>query len=406
MQLSELSTDLINDIQNRVLNMNILFYGFSFDEVFDLLTERFMNDDIMREEFSFLTMSMGNDTSEIKFKNLMDAGFDEDFSRQISGALIPLDTNEIKLLNTSTSKQDLLTKLSRTRPFLSLWVKSLDYMVANTKYVIRRLEDIGLSEELISKYLLFKSRRPKTDMSNITDIPKGELSSTRLFYSDNPILMADDWLNKIVEIHQDSFFPVVRYGFGMSKGTYTKENNSNESFCGTFYYYEGDSDIMIQAKNILVCPNKICALTYFLGKDSVIELLNANLDKQGNIIYVDPKLSVLQYNKLRQQIEFTPIKCNYIFDNSYLSWDLVIDDMMTGRFDFLKHYEGMFALEDRFDQVLCRTISNRFDLVILTTMTGQERVVSEILDPRERDISFKKLVRLDYDTILTIKGKF
>ena len=396
--IHRLPKDLVADLERDVLHTHILFYGFSFDEVFDMAYDKY-GETLSSEDsqtLSLLTRSMSSDNSEAKFRSLVDAGFDEDFSEQISGAITSFTSDELDNLNSSKSKTQLLENLSALSPFLVSWIKSLDYMVSNTKYVIRRLEDMGLNEDLINRYLLFKSRRPRTDMSIIVDIPIGELLATKLFFSNNPILMTDDWLNKIVEVHQDSFFPVIRYGYGMSKGTYTGRETVGE-FCGTFYYYEGDSNIMLKAKDILICPNKICALTYFLGKERVVELFNSSLDEHGEIV---------QTRALRAKMKYGPITAEIYFnDDRYNTWDIVIDDMMTGRFNFLEHHKKLYAVEDRFDQVLCRAASNRFDLIVLTTMIGEERVVSEILDLRERTVSFSNLVKLAFNDIMTMKEK-
>lgn len=120
--------------------------------------------------------------------------------------------------------------MAQTRPFLSRWIQSLEYVVINTRFVISRLEELGLPEELISRYIIFSSRRPRTDMRSIITIPIVDLeshpkiSSLKLFSSPNPILVSTEWLNKIVEVHQESLVPVIRYGQGIDKGTYYKES--------------------------------------------------------------------------------------------------------------------------------------------------------------------------------------
>lgn len=185
-----------------------------------------------------------------------------------------------------------------------------------------------------------------------------------------------------------------------------------KDFCGTFYYYEGDSDIFLQARDILIAPNKICALTYFLGIDRVIELLESNLDDFSNILTEEETFEDKTLDSIELMISYLkrvtyPKQQWYeeLFMGTYRTWREMIEAMITGRFDFLSHNWRLYAFEDRFDQILCRLAGQKFELVILTTMTGKERVVSEILDTRGRGVSLNSLIRLEPITLRALRGE-
>ena len=54
----------------------------------------------------------------------------------------------------------------------------------------------------------------------------------------------------------------------------------------------------------------------------------------------------------------------------------------------------MYSLEDVYDQGICQLAKEKnYDTVILLRMFGKNRIVSEVLDVRDRKDSFKNIVR-------------
>ena len=54
---------------------------------------------------------------------------------------------------------------------------------------------------------------------------------------------------------------------------------------------------------------------------------------------------------------------------------------------------GLYAIEDCLDQVICKLARKLdLDILILTDMIGSHQIVTEILDTRSRQDSFKNLV--------------
>lgn len=374
----KLDQTLRSVIRDAILEKIIPIYieDWSYDEVFDELVD-FRNPQ-QADALGAIQHSMTKDSTQQKYQTLISAGFDDDFSRQVSGFVQPFDSEQIQFLQTSSSKDDLLDKLSLSKPFLADLIRSLEINVSNSKFVLRRLRSNGMPENLIHTYLIYRSGRPQTIMSQMTIVEPFnlEIYGMKLFTSVDPVLISADWLNKIVEVHQPSLFPVVRYGAGMSKGTYTKTyvSKTDEEFCGTFFYYEPDSTVFLRATNILFCPNKICAMAYLIG-----------IDETAKIFDSDFKVGTQQYHRTRVR---------EVLDAT--SWNGVITEMLVGNFDFTIHYPEMYALEDRFDQLLCNAARDRFELVVLTSMTGETRVVTEILDTRSRNLSFQSLGFVDY----------
>jgi hypothetical protein len=66
-----------------------------------------------------------------------------------------------------------------------------------------------------------------------------------------------------------------------------------------------------------------------------------------------------------------------------------------------KFYVGklleLYAVEDELDQQICRLAKEQdIDIIILTNMVGSHQIVTEILDTRNREDSFKSLVYFIY----------
>ena len=60
---------------------------------------------------------------------------------------------------------------------------------------------------------------------------------------------------------------------------------------------------------------------------------------------------------------------------------------------YVGRFLGLYAKEDDFDQSICIAVrAKSIDIIILTDMIGSHQVVTEILDTRERSVSFKSLL--------------
>lgn len=295
-------------------------------------------------------------------------------------------------LSRSINRDEFLSYLQQYRPFLYQRVRQLEISPDQTSYLIRHLKNIGISDDFINSVLLYPSGRPISTMIIITTIPilDGDLNEIRLFVSSDKVLLNSDWLNKSIEIHQKSLFPVIRYGAGMSRGAYTPAapfETSINDYCGTFYYYEPGSNIFLLAKDILIVPNKLMASVYLLEKRTTLSLIYRHLDSFGKFLPSKPDQG--GYSGLDNQLIFD------VSGKKYPAWDYFLDAMISGRHDFLNHYPSLYALEDRFDQPICQEARRKnFELIIFTTMTGMNRVVTEIIDIRPRAISYANLYQI------------
>lgn len=265
----------------------------------------------------------------------------------------------------------------------------------------------------ISPDLVFKSMRPRTDMS----IFKLGVSNTINTRSEGYI--------KDGEYFQ--LFPVTRYAQGMSKGLYYCDENSCEEFqyCGTFYYYEPESVCFLAVKpnRFRIYRNKLEAYIRLLGYKK--------LWSKVSTFHFNPLIYAQLVGILPEDMMMTP---SQVVEVSKYEWVIPFEDMMDPMPDNISDWPkrvhvkaseneysykipidvpafssilgsmhkgyapshlDMYAAEDAFDQDICKAAREQgIDVIHLTNMIGSHQIVHEILDTRDRVNSFKSLVFL------------
>jgi hypothetical protein len=199
-----------------------------------------------------------------------------------------------------------------------------------------------------------KSRRPRTDMA--------------LFRTPTSLTSKQDGYD---------YLPVTRYAAGMSRGMYHGEGGS---FCGTFYYLEEESTVWLRYST---------SATYW-SKDAAA----LDMDVEDVVLTPPPYEEAMAFlegdSQLPSDLMLTPKEATQFFDEEgrkELAQQLPQIRRYAGKF------LGLYALEDPYDQPLCSVARDRgIDILIFTHMVGSHQVVTEILDTRDRSISFANLV--------------
>lgn len=241
-----------------------------------------------------------------------------------------------------------------------------------TYYTDKQIKDISLRnvDSPIPLYVYgnkacFKSKRTYTDMSHLLT---GERKYINLI-TDKP---DTDYWYKLTEDQKIKLgtelnyaIPVIRYAEGMSRGLFYSSETHNDRYCGTFYYHEPDSDVYLLCNDIMITRNKY---------STAIELRNI-IDKNESIDY-EFKSELIE--KL-QTFEEENINIIHLLET-----DMITNDV----------YNNIaYAIEDVFDQVICEGLKMiGVEVLILTHMAGYTRLVSEVLDTRQREYSLGNLV--------------
>lgn len=235
---------------------------------------------------------------------------------------------------------------------------------------------ISLPLILYAPELVYKaSKRPVNDMS----LFRGPLVNK---------VKRSDIINNSIMINGDEWklIPVTRYAEGMSKGLFF--TNTDTEYCGTFYYYEPESTTLLAYKTSESFFNKYTAVKT-LGKNKILDPETVKLlnDLSNNLAF-----KLFTYGELPRDLMLTPSE--YIQLNSQIN-NVNISNKIPK--DTSKYYVGplieLYALEDGFDQPLCILgKSDNLNIIVLESMVGSHQVVTEILDTRDREDSFKSLI--------------
>lgn len=260
--------------------------------------------------------------------------------------------------------------------------------------------------------LLYKgSRRPKVDMS--------------LFRNpDSHTVNREDIADGTVTINGDvwSVIPVTRYAKGMKRGLFHKE--IPEGICGTFYYHEPESTTLLAYKTKYTSFNKTAAYIglcitdtngsgiYYTDKTKeeyppTRPYLTSPMGPNDTIVYAE-YVGSSQVPDTEDYAPFNIYDLSLLLDHSkgMLPPNLMMEVDQIGKLrkypikggvQGSKYYAGdllgLYAEEDAFDQPLCRGASRMgIDILVFTHMAGSFQVVSEVLDTRSRDDSFRSLV--------------
>lgn len=274
-----------------------------------------------------------------------------------------------------------------------------NYLKKRRWWTMRTLKDIqeeissttSLSLMFSYPHMLYTiSSRPKTTM-DIFRTPlslTGKIREGKLQVNDNTYHI----YNKN-NVKLPIAVPVVRYSKGVDVGLYFAKK-SKKPICGTFYYYEPESaTYLICDVEILIAKTKTSAAKI---------LLENHYNEELEYLYTDimSREDIRDYENglLHEDMKYTPSEAKRELGYISRQFKYNIEDypMYLGSSSLIKKNtsdQGMYSAEDDFDQPLCVELFKQgYDLAILTNMIGAFQVVTEILDTRERSISFSNLI--------------
>jgi hypothetical protein len=274
----------------------------------------------------------------------------------------------------------------------------------------------------------FPSGRTKTDMPFITpvkelSIPEDISKAPFEGYEEHPELsevFADD--------HGHVYIPVIRYQYGMDKGGYYAGTITEEGkqWCGTFYYFEKDSSFLLRATTYVVYRNKYDAY-YNLKKLVPIYTITSALQNLGEDVealkafahyhplYTDDFTSDLinffidimagtryktidTYYQAKELFKLYALKGKKVNLTPSVYADPEIGSLVDISSGSSRYITEAYADEDRFDQAICLLAKELgIECIILTHMAGKTRIVSEVLDTRNRELSFSNIYRRKLD---------
>jgi hypothetical protein len=249
------------------------------------------------------------------------------------------------------------------------------------------------------------SGRPKTSMPFLSDLKSVVLETDMLVVDFG-----------IFQNGSDFYVPVLRYAEDTTHGGYYAGQSGGKTYCGTFYYIDLDEDRYLRLGDFRIFRNKFAAyvgMKQFFQKDELRKML---VEKIGWIYerlvydFDDPEASANPYIGTTRSSMFNNV-INKLTSDITLQRQLLYDFMIEGKIisnqdgsmwydpetnrDWLGNYiDKVYADEDRFDQSICIMAKHLgIDCIIFTHMVGRTQIVSELLDTRDRAVSYSSIVR-------------
>jgi hypothetical protein len=251
-----------------------------------------------------------------------------------------------------------------------------DWYFVKIGYYLDRAQKFGDSTGLIlyAQDLLYKSMRPITDMSMFRGPNSRTIKRNKILNNDTIVISNEIW----------NYFPVTRYAAGMSKGMYHTEEQIGK-YCGTFYYIEPESTTLLVFKKSRSFFNKTTAMMNLYPNYNIRSFLDDNPNLEDHIL-----------GKLPADLMMSPQEYHQIFPRGNAGKKLTtleVNNLPDNKYYVGSEQLGMYAQEDIFDQDICLAARrDNIDILVLTNMVGSHQVVTEILDSRQREDSFKSLV--------------
>lgn len=299
--------------------------------------------------------------------------------QQIITPLLELinDPNFVSCLFKSPRNQDYYDSI---RPFLITDPNSKNS-------VVRNYLSFNIPRNFITQILLYESGRPVADVSQYlkkfsipTKLISGEVNV--LSNLDDPYYICDVQDGQ----YTDRFVPVVRYQKGMSG--YLTTGDWNPEMCGTFYYFEPQSEFLLSFNTVLVTWNKITGcLDLGISLQEVYQMLYQRMRNE----FFETEYSD-QSSEDMEEIYPDGIGYNVHGETLEEQWFEVVLQYRDRDLDPMEHIPEMYAVEDIFDQLICKTGREKgIEGIVLKYMTGKTRVVTEVVDTRERRESFENI---------------
>lgn len=265
-------------------------------------------------------------------------------------------------------------------------VKWILFTLAAARKMARMTSEIIYLLILDPNSLYSESLRPVNDMS--------------MFRTAGSLTLDETAFAKARDNEQE-YIPVARYAVGMSQGMYYTSKPATDK-CGTFYYLERESNCLLRFKNLLIAKNKVRAYE---------TLKKINL-KRLTGTYSDIERAVAMFED--SDLNLTPLRFYKKYQRKYEKVDQFMEDLLIeerhkdfgedeerdglqlSRTFYCARRMELYGLEDKFDQPICELARDvlKYDGIILEHMVGGRQIVTEVLDTRPREESFKNLVYL------------
>lgn len=275
----------------------------------------------------------------------------------------------------------------------------VQYDPTNVNSSINYLLRNGMPKHLIP-YIIYPSGRPRSSLQfipkkrNLPIDKRNNILATiksSLVDEKSTVLIHVRWRNVNTIISDTIYLPINRYQ--NSSGSLFFYNDpftaklktiirGTKEYCGTYFYFEPTSPYLLKSKRTLVVPNKILAFLYFKMQNGNVKLESA----------VEELIQIIWDYSIEYYLKFYSVKKKYK-TTLHDSIKQFIIDMFYGRINTNVFHPFLYPVKDALDQPICLMANNNdIETILLTTVTGEFRLVTEILSTRPRKFVFGRRI--------------
>ena len=299
-------------------------------------------------------------------------------------------------------------------------------------YLYPNIKKLVKDDEIIFKYILYPDYDMRTLFPFLSSISIIEDKKFRYHQYENNIL--DQYYGKSGEIitakHKHSFvLPVTRYASKHGIGAQVIKLSDKTSICGTYYYFEKDSNVYLSFDRAMIFPNKFKAM-YDLSNKSSREIILEMFQNPNIEMFLDGEIPSPSFQIPFDMKEFKKVTCdiykekinkvhrllsdgedvvkflknktmkNYKYLFAYQFYKTIEKMFISSDFDW---YEKILPVSFLFDEKICDILKNKVDVVIFTTAYQSSKDIrTEIMDLRSRDKSYGSLF-ISNDKLIMIR---
>ncbi|CAK7994661.1 Hypothetical protein POVR1_LOCUS185 [uncultured virus] len=240
----------------------------------------------------------------------------------------------------------------------------------------------------IKVWTRYSPRYVQNSINNADSYPLLYAHSQLMYSNHHPITNMSLFNPTKLHAPPEKFLPVTRYATGMHRGLFFGDTPAN--CLGTFYYHQSESNTFLSYDRILEADNKYHAAVLLQDDSQELKMLVDVFSKSG-------WLYQWVIGNLRKNLMYSPIQAYEELNIRGHSdpYKATQHPIYAGG---VESGLGIYGREDCFDQPLCRAARRQgYDCILFKSMAGSQQIVGEVLDVRDRSISFASLFTLQSD---------
>ncbi len=230
-------------------------------------------------------------------------------------------------------------------------------------------KSLNLSPQFISKWFIYPSGFTRTQMKFAGQIPSVDLTNQWILTTEFKNLIKS---NSQIFLDRSLFIPVIRYASTIGSGfLFEVHGEQKPEHCGTYYFFEPHYDVYLKSNRTMFVPNPDLAYYYLLGEDQAS--LNTIISEKFTQSLLEHYPQIL--TKIPDYLNWLKSGLEAWKNGQNIPHVMYTSESIEQQLSFLAHTKGIDTI------------------VIMYSYNTFGKVNDEIIDTRNREVSYKSLFR-------------